>query len=298
MGFPFLFKRNRSEVSTVPDVVTPKVSARADRVSTSRVARDGDMVTGEGQGQTNLLLLSNAPTTPVYLGTRRVAVTGTSWTARDRWWRVEGKSGHERGREDGPTSRRRRRRSRARPFRRPTSSPRAHANAILPPGQPTQSPRPTTPSPPNQPQKKPDGIVDRFVDAVRTPLVPLPAAAPPAAAAPAAAPAPASKPFFGAGTKVTTKHVYDCAKGELKSRTEIRLPNTGARVGLNYSDRASLVSVDVERGEKKRGRERGGGAGGQERERHKGGFLEEERERVRQRDGRERERGRNEGGGG
>lgn len=92
-----------------------------------------------------------------------------------------------------------------------------------------------------------DGIIDKVVDAVRTPLVPLPASSSSSAAA-----KPAAGKHLGAGTKVTTKHVYDCAKGELKSRTEFRLPDTGARVGLNYSDRASLVSVDVERGEKKK----------------------------------------------
>jgi hypothetical protein len=87
--------------------------------------------------------------------------------------------------------------------------------------------------------------VTKVVDAVRTPLVPLPTE-PLSASSSSSAPA---KKHFGAGTKVTTKHVYDCAKSELKSRTEFRLPDTGARVGLNYSDRASLVSVDVERGE-------------------------------------------------
>jgi len=48
-------------------------------------------------------------------------------------------------------------------------------------------------------------------------------------------------------TRVTTKSVYDLSSKELRSRAEVKLDN-GTKIGVNLSDKDSLVSIDWEKG--------------------------------------------------
>ncbi|KAI8471573.1 MAG: hypothetical protein J3K34DRAFT_416574 [Monoraphidium minutum] len=48
--------------------------------------------------------------------------------------------------------------------------------------------------------------------------------------------------------KVTTKSFYDLGKKELKTRTEVKLSDTNVTLGVNVSDTAGLVGVDLDKG--------------------------------------------------